>query len=77
MTFAEELKQARKGLGWTQADLADCLSTETDRTTVTVISRWENGHNAPRHLTQQGIWALITIAITRQSRGETMESKTK
>lgn len=42
---AEEIKALRERLGMTQAQLADALET-----TVTTISRWENGARKPRGL---------------------------
>jgi DNA-binding transcriptional regulator YiaG len=60
MTFASEIKQARKGLSLTQADMATLLGVGK-RT----LEAWEDGSTIPHELAQEGAWLRVWEAAAK------------
>jgi transcriptional regulator with XRE-family HTH domain len=54
MTFAEQLRAARKRLGLTQAELATLLGVSFEG-----VSKWERGLSEPSRITQEGALARL------------------
>lgn len=58
--MGERIKKARQEKGFTHPQLSDALGkdSEGNRVSVTTISRWENGHQAPQRYLGQLARAL-------------------
>jgi len=61
--FSAVFKDLREQLGLTQLQAANALGT-----TPTQVSRWENGEQTPRPLTQDGILAKLHAELKKSSR---------
>lgn len=54
--FPQRLRQARLALGWSQTEMAERCGVEKPR-----LSRYENGHVAPRITTVEDLAAVLRV----------------